>query len=142
MAVPATAQRPEAPLTLRRAVPRRACARDASNFVYVTPEFLTTRAPDELAALQRASNFCCVALDEAHYVADMGRTYPLARLHEARAPGGALAALPWVAVTATATPAVQARSAHSPRARCQLARSAMRRLLLELLCCIIAGRSI
>lgn len=80
-------------------------------FVYATPEYLTTRTEAQLHELQAACNFCLVAMDEAHCIADMGRTFRPAftRLHTLRAPGSALQHVPWIAVTATAGPAVQVR---------------------------------
>jgi hypothetical protein len=82
-------------------------------FVYVTPEYASTRSTEDLAALHGASKFCLIALDEAHCVSDWGKGYRAAsysQLHKLRAPGSPLAALPWVAVTATATPRVQVRA--------------------------------
>ena len=82
-------------------------------FVYVAPEYITTRSTEELAELQRACNFCLIALDEAHCIADVGRGHrrqSYSQLHKVRAHGSALAGLPWIAVTATATPQVQVHS--------------------------------
>lgn len=84
-----------------------------SKFVYVTPEFVA-RCPEAIHQLHAAANFCLLALDEAHCVSDMGKGFRAegySQLHRLRAPGSPLAALPWMAVTATATPDVQVRSA-------------------------------
>ena len=48
---------------------------------------------------------------QAHCIADWGRGYRAAsysQLHKLRAPGSPMASVPWIAVTATATPRVQA----------------------------------
>ena len=78
--------------------------------MYVTPEYATTRSSEDLRALHSACNFGLIALDEAHCIADMGRGYRAAsysQLYKLREAASPLAALPWAAVTATATPRVQ-----------------------------------
>lgn len=82
----------------------------AYQFVYITPEYAAINL-DGVAELHKACNFGYVAVDEAHCVADWGRTYRsgFRSVHRLRSDGGPLAALPMIAVTATATAAVQVR---------------------------------
>lgn len=85
----------------------------AFQFVYITPEYASTREVDGLSALHAACRFCVIALDEAHCVSDMGkgfRSTSYSQLHRLRGEASPLRDVPWIAVTATATPAVRVRS--------------------------------
>lgn len=84
-------------------------------YVYVTPEYITTRTDAQLQELHAACNFCLLGVDEAHCVTDMGRTFRPAfmKLQTLRGDGSPLKHLPWVAVTATASPGVQVSTALS-----------------------------
>eukprot|EP00892_Ulva_mutabilis_P003710 jgi/Ulvmu1/1710/UM116_0023.1 len=78
-------------------------------FIYVTPEYLTTRSEAQLCELHTACNFCLMAMDEAHCVANSGHGFrpAFAQLHRLREPSCPLHQVPWIAVTATARPAIQ-----------------------------------
>ena len=81
-------------------------------FVYITPEYASTRDAADLTTLHTACRFCLIALDEAHCVADMGkgfRSTSYSQLHRLRGDASPLRDVPWIAVTATATPAVRVR---------------------------------
>lgn len=85
-------------------------------YVYVTPEYITTRSIEDLNKLHNACRFCLIALDEAHCISDMGKGFRCSQysaLHRLRASLSPLRSLPWVAVTATATPTIEVRFAHA-----------------------------
>lgn len=83
-------------------------------FVYVTPEYLATRSMQELQELHRNCKFCCLAVDEAHCISSWGKGYrsSFLALSRLRSPESPLRDVPWIAVTATASRAVQVDAVH------------------------------
>lgn len=90
---------------------RRGAYEGKYQFVYVTPEYLATRSMEQLNELHMNCKFCCLAVDEAHCISSWGKGYrdSFLALSRLRSPDSPLKDVPWIAVTATASRAVQVR---------------------------------